>query len=173
MDKLFKNEVFIVGGGQSLQYFDFSKLRNKDVIACNVAFKWVPWCKLVTFWDQQFWRKYGSELLAHPAYKATIEGIATEGSDKVLHYDPNINGNVNDTGHFSIRVALELGAQIIYLLGFDAEGGHFHEEYPPEWTSKGVWYHSTFGCYAQDLVYNCNPKSKITTFDFININDIL
>jgi len=171
--KLFNKEVFIIGGGESLKYFDFDRLKGKDVIACNVAFKWVPWCKVVTFWDQQFWRKYGDELLAHPAYKVTIEGLAHGvEDDKIMRFDPNINGNVNDTGHFSIRIALNFGAEIIYLLGFDADGGHFHDEYPEEWKSSN-WFHSHFGCYAQELIYNCNPDSKIKTFDFININDIL
>lgn len=170
--KLFNNEVFIVGGGESLKYFDFDRLQGKDVIACNVAYKWVPWAKVVTFWDRGFWQKYKDELMALPAYKVSIHDIPDVTNDKVLTFDPNINGNVNDTGHYSIRIALNFGAQIIYLLGFDADGGHFHDEYPEEW--KGVtWFSSHFGCYAQELVYNCNPKSKIRTFDFININDIL
>lgn len=173
MEKLFSGEVFIVGGGESLKYFDFSRLRNKDVVACNVAYKWVPWCKLITFWDRQFYDKYRDELIAHPAYKATIDGITDDKDSKILSYDPNINGNVNDTGHFSIRIALELGATIIYLLGFDADGGHFHQEYPYEWTSRGNFFESKFGCYSQELIYNCNQKSKIKTFDIININDIL
>lgn len=37
-----RNEVFIIGGGSSLQGFDFSKLKDKDTIAVNMAALDVP-----------------------------------------------------------------------------------------------------------------------------------
>ncbi len=37
-----RNDVFIIGGGNSLQGFDFSKLKDKDTIAVNMAALDVP-----------------------------------------------------------------------------------------------------------------------------------
>jgi len=52
-------DAFIIGGGSSLQGFEFSKLVGKNVIGCNDAFRLgveiVPWC---LFGDSSFWRTH-------------------------------------------------------------------------------------------------------------------
>ena len=48
------NEVFIVAGGTSLQGFEFSKLKDKDVIAVNKAILDVPTAKYFITMDYTF-----------------------------------------------------------------------------------------------------------------------
>ncbi len=49
-----KDEVFIIAGGTSLKGFDFSKLKNKDVIAINKAILDIPSAKYFVTMDYTF-----------------------------------------------------------------------------------------------------------------------
>ena len=44
IEPLFKNQtIFLVGGGASLKEFNFNQLKNKNTIAINKAFLYMPW----------------------------------------------------------------------------------------------------------------------------------
>lgn len=174
MIQLFKHKyVFIVGGGESIKGFDFQKLYNKEVIAVNVAFIWLPNARVITFWDGNIWRMFKNELLLHNAMKVTIKDNAI-GDPQVLEVDPKINGNVNDTGHLSIEIALQMGAEKVYLLGFDGTGGNYHALYKAfKWSSRDTFFNDKFERYADKEVYNLNPNTSITCLKQAYINDVL
>lgn len=168
--QLFRDqEVFIVGGGESIKDFDWKLLYDKNVIACNVAFIWLPKAKVITFWDGNIWRKFRKELLMHDAWKVTIKDNAIH-DNKVLLVDPKINGNVNDTGHLSIEIALQMGASKVYLLGYDGHGGNYHTLYRAfQWSNRDVFFNDKFERYADKEVYNLNHDSGIRCLKFAEL----
>jgi len=161
-DKAWEGQpCFIVGGGPSLQGFDFESLRGQRVIAVNRAFENLPFADILFAIDPQYYNwcrtaKIGGDtreqaaifkkwtlftgfkvwldtnrtnigdiyLLPHgplyetPPYKNTMrEGIAT----------------YNFSGPAAVNLAMCLGANPIYLLGFDCRHDnkktHYHSGY--------------------------------------------
>lgn len=138
---------YIIGGGPSLKNFPFEILRGKNVLGCNAAFylgvKIVP---ITIFGDSKFLSQHqaglshyvdtGGKVVTHSTrrrrepvpqwllcMKKVNMGLATDGL--------GWNGN---TGASAINLALLLGADIIYLLGYDmcvdGQGrANFHNAY--------------------------------------------
>lgn len=138
-------EAFIIGGGSSLQGFDFSKLSGRKVIGVNYAYRLGhPLIDICLFGDAGFFQKNRKELSAFPGRKVTccpsLSCIKEEwlwhvgrqqegwpsGNKLVWHYS---------TGAAAIHLAQKMGAQIAYLLGFDGGrnttgGTHWHNFQP-------------------------------------------
>jgi hypothetical protein len=132
--QIFKDEpCYIVGGGSSLKDFDWNELWEKNVIGCNAAFYLgVDLVPITVFGDAAFLKQHrhgldeyaekGGWVITNsntsrfdpPLYLKTMkkinDGIATD----ALGW----NGN---TGASAINLALILGANPIYLLGYDLQ----------------------------------------------------
>ena len=179
--QLFTDKVVIVGGGHSLKGFDFMKLKHLDCIACNVAFLFMPYAKLVTFYDGNFLLKYYKELIEHKGYKFShSERLANLAKTEKktgfwLHMHSSENGGINDTGHLSIKAAFEMGASEVYLLGFDGDvAGNYHSLYKKHgWVQRKTYPLDAYEQYRGWNVFNCNPDSNIKTFDYKPIETIL
>lgn len=139
-------EAYIIGGGHSLKTFNFERLRGRNVIGCNDAFRLgsgiCPYCH---FGDASWFTKTSKEL----------EQFAVHGGGKVVTNAPSLfnvrvdwlkhmhrlklgigEGNVLgfnfSTGASAINLAILLGATRIFLLGYDlcaeADGNtHWHQ----------------------------------------------
>lgn len=183
-------DVYVVGGGRSLKGFNFMRLKGQQVIACNLAFRFVPWAMAVVFWDETFYRKYRKELLAFEGWKITIKGITGDdvnAGKKVVELDPNTYGNVNNTGHFALGVATETNADRIILLGYDMTGGTKEEiaqvmadggmnfyHYPPEFKFHSFHsYVDKFNRYKDFPVFNATPGSALKQFPYIDIDTLI
>lgn len=137
-------EVYIVGGGSSLRYFDWSQLIRRCTIGCNHAYELGPEVtKVCTFGDYAFWSKHKSTLGAFGGWVVTNYHVVNP--PPWLQVRPRIdhglarktdriawNGN---TGLMSIHLALLMGACTVNLLGFDmcrnGEGkSHWHDRPP-------------------------------------------
>lgn len=70
--------VYIVCGGPSLQGFDFSKLKGKDVIVVNKSIMDVPWAKYFVTMDFTFLGKVPQDCLHNEATKIFIANFAPE-----------------------------------------------------------------------------------------------
>ena len=56
-------DVFIIGGGNSLKLFDWGLLESECTIGCNTAFTLgEKICKICIFGDPKWFRKFQSEL---------------------------------------------------------------------------------------------------------------
>ena len=188
---------FIVGGGPSLVGFDFDCLKGKLVIGINRAFeKFDP--TVIFSMDSRFYTwltsgalggqalekfersqarkiwvdthgfKYGPEILTVPHLPGAGVGRSLTGG---------IYGGSN-SGFAALNLAVCLGANTIYLLGFDliSQGGFqrwFHDGYPE------VQRDSVFDTFRQDFekaalelqqrgirVINLNPDSGLKCFEF-------
>ena len=157
-----RDEVFIIGGGSSLQGFNFSRLKNKDTIAINVSALDVPNPTYCITADSSIFRKvqegYFKDvkttwvLVTNPDHctmkwqngifkntnngfvynlfcvnmvirNAGVEGIGFSFADFKTGYN---------SGFCGFQLAVLLGYQKIYLLGFDLVSTskcHYHNRY--------------------------------------------
>jgi len=176
------NDVFVVGGGPSLKGFEFTRLKGRQVIACNLAFEFVPWALAVCFWDPHFYKRYRKELLRFAGWKVTHKGVTMDDvhnpKNRIVEMDPNIYGNVNNTGHFALGLATEMKCDNIYLLGYDMtetvqDVMNFYR-YPAGFGVNGFAdYVDHFDRYLEYPIYNCSPVSALKQFPYKDINEIL
>lgn len=194
-------DVFIIGGGNSLKGFDFSKLIGKNVVALNSAYKYVDE-NAVLFWGDAGWGATNSHILKeHPSkYKLSCRPIVNitrnmlgESGETFLHktgnygYDPNpecVMGN--NSGANAINFVVNMNAKRIILLGFDmgfVNGrSHFHDDhtqpvssltYPELFIPSIKSLANEFKKYRTVEVINCSNASNLKCFSFGNIQDYL
>lgn len=205
---------FILGGGDSLAGFDFSRLKGERVIAINRAFEKAPFADILFAFDSRFYwwtvrgelppdknglgggqeaaRKFaafeglkvwldltGGKALPGVAFLSSrgTDGVPGELRDGI--YD---GGN---SGYAALNLAIALGANPIYLLGFDMHGdgaGHqawFHGGYP---TNQGDRVYQGFASHFEKIapaldargikVVNLNPGSSLRCFEFGRFEDL-
>ncbi len=123
-------DAYIIGGGPSLKTFDWELIRERNTIGCNSAFSiGHEFCKITIFGDFEWWDRIGR--------KGTEEyGGIVVGSSPRLHSTkcpwlrtmPRAETQglsttalcwAGNTGALAINLALILGAQRVFLLGFD------------------------------------------------------
>ena len=141
-EELWKGQdAFIIGGGPSLQGFDWSLLHSELTIGCNMAFTLGPQvCKICVFGDNRWWQKFHRDLESfsgvvftnHPdMLHSSIPWLWTMKRELVgLHR--NALGWNGHTGSVAINLALLLGARRVFLLGFDmrrvGDRSNWHEQ---------------------------------------------
>lgn len=186
--------VFLIGGGPSLKGFGFQRLRRAGVVvAINDAVKYAPWADCAVSIDTVWIRRTRYRLAS---FKGQQIGIVPQdwGGPHPSNMQclrrisgPGFSGDMrsvytgNNSGYAALHIALQRGAQQIYLLGYDMTGpGHFHSGYRwpcvygadqyPAWSQM-------FGVLAEVArtrgarVVNCNPGSAIRCFEFQSINE--
>lgn len=122
-------DAYIIGGGPSLQKFDFNLLRGRNTLGCNHAFRLggeaVKYC---LFGDASFFDKTRDSMMGYTGQWITCAPAVLsyvipychklERVRDGLHSGTKIGWNYS-TGASAINVALNLGATRIFLLGFD------------------------------------------------------
>ncbi len=134
-DKRYEGQdVYIIGGGTSLSGFDFERLRGKNTIGTNYAYKLgKDICNCVFFSDY-------NPAKAHDFFTTHYDGLAAHGGLILTHnsalkcrpeswlnwYPRKLSGLYRDaigynwsSGASAINMALILGASRIFLLGID------------------------------------------------------
>jgi len=190
---------FVIGGGPSLRGFDFSSLKGEHTIAVNRAFEYLS-STIIFFMDNetfykelmsgQFGKKAKERFIGSKALKISlnIEGARYEyGVYSVpMSKDPQMTTDLKDglfegdnSGYAALNLAVCLGANPIYLLGFDMKSNG---------TGKQSWFHSGYRSVGKDYVYkkwiryfeeavpiidslgikviNLNPDSALRCFEF-------
>jgi hypothetical protein len=152
---------FIVGGGPSLCGFDFERLRGQRVIAINRAYENLPFADIMFAIDPQYYAncraaKVGASHAEKMAvykkwqlftgYKVWLDTNRTNISDihllphGPLYESPPYKNTMkvgiatcNFSGPAAVNLAMCLGANPIYLLGFDCKHDgkqtHYHSGY--------------------------------------------
>ncbi len=124
-------DVYIIGGGKSLEHFDWSLLHNKCTIGCNDAFKFgVKVSKVCIFGDNSGWLDLHREELAKykgtvftnapSLYKTKLKWLWVMQREPSGIHTESLGWNYN-TGACAINLAVLLGAKRIFLLGFDMQ----------------------------------------------------
>ena len=194
---------FIIGGGESLRGFDFSKLKNELVIGVNRAYEVMP-CTINYAMDNNLYHWITKGRLGQKAKKRfrDFKGIPVWVDSAGYDYPQGIfilnklgsqknNFSMKDgirsgtnAGFGALNLAVCLGANPIYLLGFDMEGkdgkqAWWHDGYPDNQNDKIYdGFILNFKRIAPKLkekgtrVINLNPESKLKCFDFGEFKDI-
>jgi hypothetical protein len=199
---------FIIGGGPSLKDFDWTKLKGKRTIGINLAYlKHDP--TIIFSMDTRFlnWleqKYYGPEALdlfwRSPAYRVWLATyvISLPGDIHLVKVYKNYNaglrgftwsmkdgiGHGNNSGYAALNLAVCLGANPIYLLGFDCshENGksHWHKGHPVKQSEVTVQKFIFYFEKASQLlkskgirVINLNPESGLNCFPKMDPGEIL
>jgi len=128
-EKIWNNQdVFILGGGNSLERFDWNILKNENTIGCNDAFKHgKEICKICIFGDVKWFRTFERELALYKGsvftnssqlQKTNLPWLWTM-TRKAYGLHKDALGWNGSTGTCAINLAVLLGAKRIFLLGFD------------------------------------------------------
>ena len=183
-------DVYIIGGGPSLEGFNWKKLEDKNTIGCNSAFRLGSRvCNICFFSDPPWFEKFHDELLKydgrivthHPTFKKLNDPmlhVVERGKDQLLYTDRV--GYGGNSGCGAINLAFIMGAKRVFLLGFDCKFGkdnqtNWHkfqiEETKPEVYPRFI---KAFKQLSEALpvvfpgrtIINLNPDSGITFFPF-------
>lgn len=198
---MLKNEMwkgercFIVGGGPSLKDFDWNLLEGEKWIGINAA--WRNKIPTICYTHDQrvvdlFESQYRDEFNALPCrvhkhqnqvIAKKFEGIISYQGCKVWSKSLEqglFNGS--NSGLTAINLAEILGANPIYLLGFDmkdADGkNQYHDVYPPGWKQPSKVYQSFIMAFKRvrgfmkSEIYNCTPNSALDCFDYKPISEV-
>lgn len=203
-DKAWKGQrCFIIGGGESLKKFDFSKLKNELVIGVNRAYEKID-CTINYAMDHTLYEWITEGKLGQKAkekfedfkgFPAWLDSagydypkgiyILNESKSNIINYTLKygIAGGSN-SGFGALNLAICLGANPIYLLGFDmkAKAGKqiwWHNGYPEKQGGEAYKaFINDFKRAAKDLkkngfkIINLNPKSELKCFEFGRFRDI-
>jgi uncharacterized Rossmann fold enzyme len=132
-------DVFVIGGGPSLQGFDWGLLEGRKTIGCNSAFRLGPRrCSLCFFSDIHWFETYENELAAYGGRVVTHAEeflgnrvpwvFCMQRAPSGLHRTSlGFGGN---SGCSAINLALLMGAARVFLLGFDCKLG---KDRKPNW----------------------------------------
>jgi hypothetical protein len=197
---------FIVGGGPSLKGFDFSRLRGERVIAVNKAFYDVPFADIMFAMDRPlldlimqgklgenyraaFESFRGAKLwldLSGYAYPAGIYSIRSAGE---IGWTKSLAEGLfhgQNSGYGALNLALVLGADPIYLLGYDCARGpsgekNYHDGYPTGSSPDAMnIFLKAFEAGAEMLkaishsrIVNLNRNSALKCFEFGDVDDVL
>lgn len=133
-----KTSFFIVGGGPSLNGFDFLLLNGLETIGCNKV-AWVVNTKYIHSLDRFFISQERGNIakLGERAHIACDEKYYIPGC---THYKRDHNSIFSkkpeyiagkNTGHGAVNLAAHMGAEVVHLLGIDMNAnGHWHDGYP-------------------------------------------
>ncbi|MHA1344971.1 MAG: hypothetical protein ACTSO3_01090 [Candidatus Heimdallarchaeaceae archaeon] len=131
--EMWKEEpCYIIGGGNSLEGFDWDALKEKNVIGCNVAFYiGVDIVPIIVFGDGLFLKQHRTGLDKYAkqgGWAITNSSLVTSMNppDYLKHMKKENRGLIKDglgwnsnTGASAINLALLFGCNPIYLLGYD------------------------------------------------------
>lgn len=193
---------FIIGGGESLEDFEFSRLAGELVIGVNRAYERFD-CTIMFATDAQYHRWIKGGQLGAEAKKRFEEFKghkvwldSARYCHKGVHRLTGLNGHGlsfsmkaglkhgGNSGYGALNLAVCLGANPIYLLGFDMKGkggkqAHWHNGYPvmqPDAVYKK--FKTYFETAAPILkkrgikVVNLNPDSALKCFDFGKLENL-
>lgn len=189
---LLGKRCFITGRGPSLRDFDFKKIKGNFSIAINKSFLSFP-SSAVLFLDRQFVSDHREDLAKYNGYifgATRTQYYMMDLRDNVYHF-PTHSGNPQqslDTGLFcgalsgiaSINLAMIMGAEKIYLLGFDmgpGRGDYFDDEkinknyHNKEWAENRIKIFKRYMCFG-DKIIDCTPNNALP-FPHENIDDVL
>lgn len=146
------------------------------MIAVNTSFRTAPWADYIFAMDHDWHAAYGKE--ARSASKARIVAPHVIGGTE---YRPIVAGN---SGAGAIKLAAELGAKEIILIGYDCQhtGGaaHWHADHPAGMGNAGTVHKwpAQFAAIAAELpadvaVINCTRQTALTQWPCRKLEDVL
>lgn len=204
--------AFLIGGGPSLKDFDFGRLRGRRTIGVNIAFtafdptvifsmdtRCLNWILNGTY-DRGSYPGLGNKFTRSSAYKVWLltytaslredifivpvhKDYQSGLSSFTFHFRDGL-GHGNNSGYAALNLAVILGANPIYLLGYDCnrrpEASHWHSGHPVPQNPKHLdTFIPRFEAAAAAIkkagvrVVNLNPASALRCFEFGSLEEAL
>jgi hypothetical protein len=196
VEPIWKGEtVFLIGGGPSLQNFDFNLLNSKRTIAINKSFLSYPNADILYWTDSRVYSWYKKDIDKFKGEKYTIKPYGDLAKDIKILKNTGKGGleleatairHGNNSGYAAMNLAYHLGVKRIVLLGFDMQNiagkSHFHEGYPTRNTKNEVYGRSMIPLFASIVnplkekkieVINACPNSALKFFKRLPIDKAL
>jgi len=197
------NKIFIIGGGTSLNGFDYSILKNEDTITVNRSIFDVPnpnyWITmdynnyLVNLRDDKRYEKFifntaqkyliVKRTILKNYYDVTdIQHIIFASNEKYFGNDYENFAHGNNSGFCALQLAIIKRYKEIYLLGVDLctkDGkSHYHDDYSALKSNYERWFKNFYlsirDYQGESKIYSCSKISRLNDFiDFKNINEVL
>lgn len=126
-------DVYIIGGGPSLQKFNWDILKDKRSVGCNQAFlHGYRICEICIFGDLTWWENFKDSLGFFKGLVVTNAPKLKESDCEWLLWMRRVSRGLDtealawngNTGASAINLALILGAKRVFLLGFDMKKGN-------------------------------------------------
>ena len=194
-------EVFIIGSGESLKDFDYTRLNGREVIAVNKVIRELPHA---TYWltadsgiasNAKVWTK-NSTATKVLCYSATHKRFARFQScwanfDVTIKYGsgnptPAMGSRFGEfspgqnSGFCALQFAVIMGYSPIYLLGFDLHGGHLYDTKKRSWPRRLDEFFENFKKGLLQLrnatikVISCSQTSRLNgLIDYKSIDEVL
>jgi len=186
---------FVVGGGPSMRGFRWDRLRGRLWIGINMAYRYTPTISYIEdmrLIEREIKRpeylSCGSIKLYHPGHptynRANVQqyGVHILPSTKSV-WSLNIGEGVachSNAGVGAVNLADALGADPIYLLGFDMKPGQWHDDYPETWKAQRdqfLRYRRAFEEFVapnvRARVFNLGPDSDMDCFPELPMETVL
>lgn len=167
----------VLATGQSMNQEMANFVRGKcNVVAVSDAYKLAPWADALVSNDAGWWRAHPDAMnFAGQKYC----GVKYEGTITVKR-DIAFESSCN-SGLLGMRVARDLGATTILLLGFDMHGTHFFGAHPKPLSNTTA---QRFAVHRGQFrrwnalkdkcpVINCTPGSALKLFPFDTLENAL
>jgi hypothetical protein len=202
---------FIIAGGESLQEFDYGRLSNDLCIGINKVFQYFQDATINYSMDQDFYDRVKDGRLSKYSNIDVLQKwndfrgirvflcpLTVKQFDKDVYLVKRTHSDIisRDLGYGiypgrnsavgALMLAIALGANPIYLLGYDMHAktkSHWHDGYPDrdlvEFNHKLDDYRKEFDALAPMIadsgiaVYNLNKSSSLKCFDFSDIDAVL
>jgi hypothetical protein len=196
------HRAFVIGGGPSIKGLDFSRLKGELAVGCNMAFLHNPTVNLI--FDLRLmerlstdprWVAYGgvkcwlnSEIpQEHGRFPGVIELKERHDYEWKQRWSYSLMDGLwrgTNAGASALNLCEILGANPIYLLGFDFKGiagreSNWHTEYPGEWHRDEKVYETFLKDFWDNRsqikaeVVNLNLDSGLRCFHFADLDEVL
>lgn len=182
-------KAFCLASGPSLTPADVELVRewrgtddDHDVIVANTTFRAAPWADALYAMDRRWWIVHSKELRGFKGRMFSPYPISESGID-VTHLQ-NFK-HFSNTGAGAIALAMERGARVVYLLGYDgkrdARGrSHWHTDHPkPLSNALSIlrWgnFFNQVARYARHrgvVLMNCSRETSYTLFTRVDLEVI-
>jgi hypothetical protein len=203
LDGLFAGQpLFIVSTGTSLRRFEFARLDGRITIGINrVVEHYQP--TVLHLLDRTAHRTHASALARYGGLVIANEGAAPAGRANTYEVRHNVDtfelqdgatelstvvGRSFADGFFgggagctALHTAMLLGADPIYLLGYDfyEDNGRHFDEWNTDQNAESL-YGTTLDGISHlarqpwvPRIFNCNPSSRLRVFPTVNIDEVL
>ena len=195
---------FLIAGGESLIGFDFSKLDSELTIGINKVFEFYPKAKINYMMDILFYEaihKKENLLLKWCEFEGlkvflspfTMKNLGPDVYlvKRIKNFEISLNLGAgvyggSNSGVGALMLAIALGANPIYLLGYDlkcSKQSHWHGGYGDN--RDLIRYNRKLGTFTKDfesissrkdgklLIVNLSSDSELKCFPFEDVNKIL
>lgn len=200
VEKWIGKRAFILGGGPSLENFDFTPLKSENTIGINKSYLKFP-CNINFSMDEKLlrissgtpeWKNFAgikmNTELASRTYHDNSVVLVKKIRDRTISFD--LSQGIypgNNSGFGAMMLAIALGANPIYLLGIDmkvnGERTHWHTGYANQSATAVARscdrFRRCFEDFADALkkqniqIINLNPDSALKCFEFGELGKVL